>query len=65
MGDARRHHGTGRLALGGAGDTNHFGWAELASKPYPDQGEGSQDGPRDQDEQPRASQRADLTSSPP
>jgi hypothetical protein len=60
MGDARRDHGVGWLALGGAGDTNRFGWAELASKPYPDQGEGGEDRPGDQDQQPRASQRADI-----
>ena len=60
MGDARRDHGVGWLALGGVGDMNRFGWAELASKPYPDQGEGGEDRPGDQDQQPRASQRADI-----
>jgi hypothetical protein len=60
MGDARRHHGAGGPARGGAGDTNGFGRAELASKPHPDQCEGGQDGPGDQDEQPRSSQRADV-----
>jgi hypothetical protein len=40
MRDARRVHD-----LGAAGDTNRFGRAELASKPYPDQCEGGQDGP--------------------
>jgi hypothetical protein len=45
MGDAWRDHGLGWLALVGAGDVNRFGWAELASKPHPDQGEGGQDSP--------------------
>jgi len=60
MRDARRDHGVGWPVLGGAGDTNRLGWAELASKPHTDQRKGGDDRPADQDQQPRASQRADI-----